>query len=288
MSVKYDETLVIFNAFKEIASRKYKTEGEFLHTCRMDLEPHIFGALNRIYGAEFQKHWDTCTIPKYVDKTVVLVERRCHPNLKFCLQNAAYYARGWSITVICSDTNQEFVRACVGKQAESVRIIPFFKGIGTPEEGKTEYNTVLQQDHFWDMFFEEHLLMMETDTYLTKPLPPNLTNYDYIASKWPWMPTAPGGGGLSYRKRSLMKHVCSLNFPIQKAQDCFISDNVQKLHFKTPSLEESLDFFGEFCFVRTMCGTHQWWTGMRTYKLDEIESAITLALSPLPALKLGA
>jgi hypothetical protein len=277
MSIKYDAAL-IYTAFQQIAKRKFKDEAEFLHTCRMELEPYIFGTLNHRYGTELQRHWDSCTIPTYVDKTVVIVERRCHPNLRFCLQNAAYYARGWAITVVCSDVNEAYVKACAGSQLSSVRIIPFFKGLGTPEEGKTEYNTVLQEWRFWELFLEEHLLMMETDTYLTKPLPASLLEYDYVASKWPWAPDAAGGGGLSYRKRSMMKHVCSQDFPIQKAQDCFISEAVEKLHFKTPTIEESTRFFGEFAFVPTMCGTHQWWTGIRSHDLDSIAGALTLAL----------
>jgi hypothetical protein len=277
MSIKYD-AMLLYTAFQQIASRKYKDEGEFLHTCRMELEPFIFGTLNHRYGTEFQRHWDNSVIPNNGDRSVVIVERRLHPNLRFCLQNAAYYARGWGITVVCSDINESYVKACAGSQAASVRIIPFFKGLGTPETGKTEYNTVLQQGHFWDLFLEEHLLMMETDTYLTKPLPAEIEKYDYVASKWPWAPNAAGGGGLSYRKRSMMKHVCSQDFPIQKAQDCFISDAVEKLHFKTPTVDESTKFFGEFAFVPTMCGTHQWWTGIRSHTLDSIAGALTLSL----------
>jgi len=277
MSIKYDAAL-IYAAFEQIASRKFKDEGEFLHTCRMELEPYIFGTLNHRYGAEFQRHWDNSVIPNNGNKTVVIVERRCHPNLRFCLQNAAYYARGWRITVVCSDVNESYVRACAGSQVDSIRIIPFFKGLGTPEIGKTEYNTVLQQSHFWELFLEDNLLMMETDTYLTKPLPDELLAYDYVASKWPWAPDAAGGGGLSYRKRSMMKQVCSQDFPIQKAQDCFISDAVAKLHFLSPTMEESKAFFGEFAFVGTMCGTHQWWTGIRSHSLDTIAAALTLSL----------
>ena len=276
MSIKYDAAL-IHAAFQQIAKRKFKDDSEFLHACRIELEPYIFGTLNHRYGAEFQRHWDSCIIPTYGDKTVVIVERRCHPNLRFCLQNAAYYARGWSITVVCSDVNESYVKACAGSQASSVRIIPFFKGLATPEMGKTEYNTVLQEWRFWELFLEEHLLMMETDTYLLKPLPASLLEYDYVASKWPWAPDAAGGGGLSYRKRSMMKHVCSLDFPILKVQDCFISDAVEKLHFKTPTIEESVAFFGEFIFRPTMCGTHQWWTGIKSHSVDSIASALTLS-----------
>lgn len=277
MSIQYDAAL-LQTVFKHLTLRTYKDEPEFLHTCRVELEPYVFGILNHRYGAELQRYWDSCTIPKGGDRRIVLVERRCHPNVKFCLQNAAYYARGWGITVICSDANEEYIRACVGSHVNSVKIIPLFKGFGTPEEGKTDYNVILQQTHFWNLFAEEHLLMMETDTYLMKPIPAEIAMYDYVASKWPWAPDAAGGGGLSFRRRSMMLKVCSQNFPIQKAQDCFISDAVEKMGFLTPTMEESTEFFGEFAFVPTVCGTHQWWTGIRAHDADTIMGALTLAL----------
>jgi len=110
MSIKYDAAL-IHAAFEQIANRKFKDDAEFLHTCRMELEPYIFGTLNHRYGAEFQKYWDNSVIPNNMNKSVVIVERRCHPNLRFCLQNAAYYARGWAITADCSDANMAYVKA---------------------------------------------------------------------------------------------------------------------------------------------------------------------------------
>jgi hypothetical protein len=276
MSLKSDVRLLTA-VFDQLALREYKNEAEFLHTCRIELEPFVFASLNRRYGAEFQKHWDSCVIPTSGDRTIVLVERRCHPNLQFCLQNAAYYARGWGITVICSDANKAYVDACLGSQVASVRVIPQFKGLGTAEIGKTEYNTLLQQSEFWSMFSETHLLMMETDTYFTKPLPPSILNYDFVASKWPWAPNSPGGGGLSYRKSSVMKTICAQGLPLSKAQDCFISDALEGKYLY-PSVQDAHNYFGEFDFAPTMCGTHQWWTGFRSHSTDSIEAWLTCKL----------
>jgi len=276
MSVLQD-TELIKEMWRDITRRPIDNEPALLHACRMDIEPFVYDSLNRRYGEELQKWWDSkdCRIPLGGDSTVVIVERRIHVNLRFILQNAAYYARGWSIAVICSDDNRKFVEACCGSQVKNITIIPHFKGFGTPEQGKTEYNTLLQTAEFWNMFTGTEVLMMETDTYLTKKIPIFIRNYDYVASKWPWAPNAPGGGGLSYRKLAMMKHVCSQNLTIQKAQDCFISDAVIRYNYKTPTYEESYKYFGEFDFAPTMCGTHQWWTGIRSLTPEKIIQWLT-------------
>jgi hypothetical protein len=267
MSIK-EETVLLQTVYKHIDQRITQktprpTEAEALNMFRTELEPHVFSILNRRYGMHFQRHWDSCMIPTDSNKTIVIIERRCHVNLRFCLQNAAYYVRGWGITVICSDSNYDYVNACIGSKAGSIKVIPCFKGIGASvEEGKAEYNTLLQQEQFWKLFSEEHLLMMETDSYFVKPLPDSILKYDYVASKLPWAPLSPGTGGLSYRKRDMMKHICSLGLPVNKAQDCFVNEAIILLanKYSYPTIEESMIYFGEFSTHKNMCGTHQWWT----------------------------
>lgn len=263
----------------EVAKR-YKDEMDFLNTCRHTLDPFIYGSLQRRYGTQLQTYWDTCVIPKRGDKTIVIVERRCHPNLRFCIQNAVYYARGWGLTIVCSAVNLEFVEACVGSKLDSVNIIVQFPDEGTPDQGKQEYNTLLQTTGFWKQFTAEHLLCIETDTYLRKPLPDNILQYDYVASKWPWKPEAPGGGGLSYRKRSVMETICSIGLPVQNAQDCFISDAIAELNFSYPSIAETEKYFGEFACSSMMCGTHQWWTGIRCMDKATIAAMLTCDYVP--------
>jgi Protein of unknown function (DUF5672) len=282
MSIK-DDMLLLQTVYKQIDQREsqktpHPTEPEALNIFRTELEPHVFSILNRRYGMEFQRYWDSCNIPRDRNKTIVIVERRCHVNLRFCLQNAAYYARGWGISVVCSDLNYAYVNACIGSKAGSVKVIPYFKGIGkSVEDGKTEYNTLLQQEQFWNLFTEEHLLMMETDTYFTKSLPDSILKYDYVASKLPWAPHLPGTGGISYRKRDMMKHLCSLGLQVNKAQDCFVNDAITLVgkKYSYPTLEESIIYFGEFYVHKDMCATHQWWTTFFATPVDIQEKWLT-------------
>jgi hypothetical protein len=184
--------------------------------------------------------------------------------LEFCLKNAAYFARGYSIHIFCSESNIDFIKHICGSQKNNIHFHIQFKGIGTREEGKYEYNTLLKQKNFWESFTEEHVLIFETDCYLIKPIPESIYNYDYVASKWAWNLDKPGGGGLSYRKRSAMLKICDAfndNSYEGYPQDIFVSDGVEKINLKTISTNNSQNYFHESIPINdTTIGLHQWWT----------------------------
>ena len=231
-------------------------------TFRHELEPYVFQILNQEYGSFFHQHWNTCTIPTVSEKAIVIVERRPHPNLQFCLQNAAYYCPGYAIHIVCSQENLKFVQKIVEDQLSNVHIHPVFEGVGTVSEGYKDYNEMLKTKAFWERFQEEHIITLETDCYFMKPLPESVYQYDYVASRWPWLSEQPGGGGLSYRKRSVMLRICDefegkLTIP---AQDAFVSHGIKQLGYKYPSLEENSNYFTECMYSQNAIGTHQWWT----------------------------
>ena len=238
--------------------------GDFLHTCRMQLEYYVYDYLKKTYCPALDAFWNTYTIPKKSDKAIVFVERRCHPNLEFCLKNAVYFARGYSVHIVCSESNIDFIKHICGSQEPNIQYHIQFNGIGTTEEGKLEYNALLKTRQFWETFIEEHILTFETDCYLRKPIPESIYEYEYVASKWPWRPSDPGGGGLSYRKRSAMLQICSIDnkeLGCLPMQDSFVSEGVTLLQLKTPTFEESIDYFCETIPIKsTTVGVHQWWT----------------------------
>lgn len=238
------------------ASESIHTRDAFLHRCRTELEPFVYSYLNDTYGPLLSSHWASCTIPLESTKGIVIVERRCHPNLRFTIQNAVYFAPGYSLHIICSEANREFVEEICESQLGSVHIHPVFKDIGTPESGKKEYNMLLKSYGFWSFFPEEWLLCMETDAYLLAKLPEEIYNYNYVASKWHWVPGQAGGGGLSHRKKSFMMEICSIDSLNAEMQDCFASEGLALLGH--PVMDG--DIFGETsCDYKTI-GTHQWWT----------------------------
>lgn len=239
------------------------TEAELNSACRNQLDPYIYDLLDRLYGQQLQNFWDNeYTIPKESDKAIVIVERRAHRNLRFCLQNAVYFCRGYAVHIFCSQANYEFVKAILGKQFDNVHIHIVFKTIGTPTQGYKEYNELLKSKEFWESFPEEHIITMETDCYFRKPLPESIYEYDYVASFWPWLLTQPGGGGLTYRKRSKMLEICDHQKGSEgaSAQDAYACEGVLALGFKFPSFVESLQYFTECYYSPLAVGTHQWWT----------------------------
>jgi len=251
----------------------FNNENDILHKYRYELDPFVFRALDSMYGKEYDEYWNSIEIPRVSDKAICIVERRCHPNLKFCLQNAAYYARGYSIHIFCSIANIDYINTISGKQFNNIHIYPIFEDIGTPSSGRKEYNELLKSKKFWNSFREEHIITIETDTYFLKPIRESMYTFDYIGSKWISQLDKPGGGGLTYRKLSVMKDILSLDneeLKIHEMQDAFVSHGIQLLNKKYPSIDESPKYFIEGDFTENMdlfIGVHQWWTFIS--KLDE-------------------
>ena len=230
---------------------------ELRHQKRMALEPLIFDILTRKYGAFLKKFWDSYTVP-VSNKRIILVERRIHPNLAFVLYNAAYYGEGWGITVICSDVNYEYCKTVVGDK-KTVAIIPMFTGIGTPEQGKQEYNQLLQSAHFYSLFGEDHLCLIETDCYFRRKIPDWVLEYDLVGCPYQWDETM-AGGGLSFRNRKAMIEICN-RFPTKlDAQDVYMWKGAEELQLRLPSFETAANQLTESIFSLNPFGVHQWWT----------------------------
>jgi len=262
----------------QLSYKCYKTEEDFIHQCRLQIEHILFHSLYELYGTTLRNFWNTATIPLKSDKALIFVERRCHPNLEFCLYNAAYFARGYSIHIFCSQANHNFIKSVCGTQFSNIHVHIIFETIGTPEQGKLDYNKLLKTKEFWNTFQEEHIITMETDAYFLKHIPDSIYEYDYVASKWPWAPNEAGGGGLSYRKCSIMKKICDLedndviNDPMQ---DGFASNGIRVLRGKITEFP----YFTECEFSKNSIGTHQWWSFISSEDDDIIKELIEYYLS---------
>ena len=273
----------IYHVFKSISLSKecFKNEGELLHACRSQLDPFIYGALNDLYGKQLKEFWNTSTIPYSSDKAICIVERRCHPNLEFCLQNAAYFARGFSLHIFCSSANRNFIETICGNQLPNIHLHEVFEHIGTPEQGRFEYNELLKSSFFWNSIEEEHVITIETDSYFLDFIPESIYTYDYVASRWQWAPDEAGGGGLSYRKTKLMKeiiHSNRVNISEHKMQDTYAAAGMKLLNAKIPNEQDSYKYFVEAMASNHAFGVHQWWTFVWNLKEEEIKLLLRLYL----------
>jgi hypothetical protein len=232
------------------------------HEKRIVLESRIYSALKQRYMEPLRDFWSNYTVPSASDtnRSIVIIERRIHPNLEFILYNAAYFARGWGITIICSDSNSDYIKGLLDPvKHAAVNIILAFQGNPEPSVGKNEYNYLLQTLEFYEGLPCEHLLFMEMDTYLRKPLPESILAYDYLASPYAWDESMQGGG-LSYRKKSAMIRVCSEYLELRSAQDIFADRGMKALGLCLAPFYAASKLFCESYLYYDPVGFHQWWT----------------------------
>lgn len=250
------DTLHIFDEFPE-SNNEITVERR--HEKRMRLEPLIFDILKRRYQESLDLFYTYYEFPQNKDKCVVLVERRIHPNLYFLLRNIAYFARGWSLCIVCSDTNLEYCKECAGSLVSTITFLPLFKGNPSPEQGKMEYNLLLQDPELYQRFSAENLLFMETDSYLRRKIPDDILNYEYVAAPYEWDSNL-AGGGLSFRKKSAMIDICRRKKEKLPGQDIYICEGVHEFGYTMPEFMEGVTYISESCLYEDPFGVHQWWT----------------------------
>jgi hypothetical protein len=241
-----------------------------IHTVRMMFEDPIYDMLKEKYGTMLKEFWKTASFPHWKDasNTVLLVERREHPNIEFVIQNAMYYtySKNFSLTIVCSDVSQEYVKKILGKHLETTHLIPWFSGIGTRDQGRDEYNKTFLNPDFWKQFPAEYILSIQTDSYLRKQIPDCMWEYEYIACPWNWNPRLVGGGGLTWRKKSCVLEILELDFPKTWGEDVFFAHGCEELDLKIPDDTIRHELLAESHFhkldnsLTDPFGVHQWWT----------------------------
>lgn len=266
---------MILQKNRELLDEVAKTQSYQIHKVRTELEDPIYDVLRERYGNFYKEFWNQVQIPKQASNTILLVERRPHPNIEFVLQNAVYYCsksgKPFSLTVVCSDVNEDYVKGILGKHVETTHLIPYFKGLGTYDQGRNEYNQAFKSKSFWEKIQADFILSIQTDSYLLQPLPEIFWTYDYIACPWIWKPGFVGGGGLTWRKKEAV--LCIINHigsnPHFDGEDCYFSQGCAELDLHVPEYEESKHYFVESCFTDSPIGVHQWWTYWFTIENQE-------------------
>lgn len=242
-----------------------KAEKIRLHKARTELDPVVYDHLRKKYGSFLKDYWNSIEIPIHAPNTVLLVERRKHPNMEFVLHNHMYFANksgeSFSLTIVCSDFNEEYVRECLGKHQETAIILPIFHGEGSREQGVADYNRLFTDKKFWEGFEAEYILSIQTDSYLRNPLPDILWDYEYVACKWGWKQELVGGGGLTWRKKSALVRLCQRdNKNGTIPEDVYFSEGCKELNIHIPSYSIGIQMFSESILVSNPIGVHQWWT----------------------------
>jgi hypothetical protein len=232
------------------------------HEKRIKLEPLIFDILKVKYYNIFDTFWKNNSVIKNTNKSIVIIERRIHENLAFLLRNMFYYAPSWAITVICSDINYNYIKDICTNNLNNITIIPLLKENPEREIARIEYNNILKSYSFYENIPYEHIFIVEMDSYLRKPIDETIFQYDYVAAPYSWDETS-SGGGMSYRKRSVMLNICKQYISDIPMQDCYALEGIKTLGYKMPEFMDGITYIAESCFYDDPMGVHQWWTFFR-------------------------
>jgi hypothetical protein len=232
---------------------------EYLHQKRVRLEPLVFNVLRQKYGSLWREHWLNYIPPANAEHCVVIIERRIHEHLELLLHNVAYYAPTWSIAIVCSNMNYSYCRAITAPHEGRIHLIRLFNDSPSRDQARDEYNSLLKSAEFYERLPWSGILIAQTDSYLRKPLPSILFNYDYIASPTSWDETHLVGG-LSYRNCDAMTKICKTFTQDIPSEDVFICEGAKALGCRIPTFDEANPIFGESCLYKDPVGVHQWWT----------------------------
>jgi hypothetical protein len=259
------ETIHIFDEFSQAPD---ELTDENRHKKRMALDPMIYDILKHKYGKKLEEFWENYCLPTNPNSFIVIVERRLHPNLAFLLYNAAYFARGWGIVLICSDLNYKYCKELC--KEKNVDIRPFFRGYADPSVGKIEYNELLKNEEFYMSLPGDYHLFLEVDCYLRKHIPEEWKEYDLIAAPYEWDEQAVGGG-FSFRKKSASLQICKHMKNDVWAADTFFYNGAKELQLKRPPFEIGITYVSESCIYEDPIGVHQWWTFFFPHQAEDAE-----------------
>ena len=253
------ETFSIFHGYTEHAITP-----EERHEKRIQLEPLIFDILKAKYSKPLSIAWKALKLPKPTEtrKTVVIVEPRLHSNLQFLMHNVAYYCQGWALTIVCSNENLEYCQTLGEHHKDSITYLPLFEFQDDRDLARDEYNRLLKSAEFYEKIPCENMLITQTDSYFRRHMSDAIMNYDYVASPFAW-DKEHQGGGLSFRKKSVMINICNNSKRKIESEDVFTSCSIQEMGYKMPKWEEALVFFCESTLFAQTIGVHQWWTFLR-------------------------
>jgi hypothetical protein len=249
----------MLSLFCEFQQSPSEITDELRHQKRIRLEPLIFDILKRNYGPALDRFWNSTQIPKDVDRAVVIVERRAHENLWFLLRNVAYFARGWSIAVVCSDVNLPYLKAIAEPHVDSITWLPYFQGSPDRDSARADYNAIFKDPNFYASLPWENLFFIQTDSYFRLPIPETLLKYDFIGAPFEW-DECHAGGGTTFRKRQAMIEICQRFQEDIESEDLFISKGARALGFACPPFEEGIQYIVESCIYEDPVAIHQWWT----------------------------
>ena len=246
--------------------RKKHEPNARLDVYRNILEPYFYYHLVENYGTMLQEHWTSYRPPRESENAFVIVERRAHPNFRFVLQNMAWAAPHMAVYLFCSDENRAFIESILGDKADCFHIIEVFTGDVSREEGKSGYNHIMTDYHFYESISAKYILTIQMDNIIRRKIPDSMFVGDYWGNPWAWRSAAAGGGGATVRCVDAMIKLCRRHRPdpsihIPELEDSWIAERTVSF----PSFEFRREHLMESVPTENPVILHQFWTFTDAY-----------------------
>lgn len=264
-----------FNKWDEL-HKLSQDDSEFfnkrLHSFRMEFEPYIYNILINRYAGFLEEHWQNYYPPKQSDNAFVVIERRCHPNYWFVLRNIAWANPNMSVYIICSDENEQFIKALLGDKVSYFHILPLFKGSPNREKAIAEYNNLLTDYHFYEHFSAKYILTIQMDVFIRKKLTNDIFIGDYWGAPWGWKPMLPGGSGSTIRNVKRLQELCKINRPNPlhdngvNAEDAWFSEKIVESNWNYPDINFRKSTIMESIPTSDPYIIHQFWTYFDSFR----------------------
>ena len=194
--------------------------------------------------------------------SVVLIEPRCHEDLKPVLWNMAHVYGGTDtvLYIFHGTKNIEYLKDITGdwKNIEYINM-------GVENLKWDEYSYKLTTFDFWDIIKTQYALIFQTDTLIFRKIPDNFFKYDYLGAYAGVQKLL--NGGFSLRKVSTMKNITKKVGPQYPTGFFMAEDGYFSYHVHDspncpgiyPDFSISSSFSVERFFRKNPVGCHKPW-----------------------------
>lgn len=221
---------------------------------RCEAEPIIFNHLIEKYLPTLRTWWSTYKLPLVSDRAIIIYETRVLPHLEFHILNTCYFAKGWSLVIYCTRQNIDEIIRILGANHHRATL----RLVEPGDNPRDTYISFYKSRAFWSSIPATYALCAEIDSYLRKPVPQTISDYDFICARWPWHNTLPGGSGLTIRRVSAMLRICD-ELP-GLADEFFDLDGWAAHGIVRLGLSYNNTMIAEAETLADPVGLHQWWT----------------------------
>lgn len=226
--------------------------------------------MSRVIRSQAEAVWDSVVtaVPAPTgDKTkwcaqpqklaLVLVEPRCHKWLAGVLYRYAniYGGGDTGLYIFHGNKNLDRLKEITGNWS-GVNYV----ALGVDNLTITQYSHLLTSASFYQNFGCQHILIIQCDTWIRRPIDPVYFNYNWCGAPWirnrSWAnkPENCGNGGFSLRNVQRMIEICRAHGPTTQNEDVFFNRLLDSSEYATGALQAG--FSVEYLYNSNPCGLH--------------------------------